>query len=221
MRSYLPEAAIGLGVLFAGLAVLIAFVPVPIATIDSSVHMLVVSFQTPVWSNVFLVVTAFGGVEAVVAIFLVLLYLYRHRPDLIARLLLALVGATISGEYVKNLLHRARPMTLAWLPPINSYSFPSGHATDSMVLYGFLAVLLYVHAHSRPQKFFAIVIPAMIILLVGFSRLALNYHFFTDVLGGYLLGAFWLAASFVLPLYRTLYHYDEVTHTEPITHPLV
>ncbi|MBA3788795.1 phosphatase PAP2 family protein [Patescibacteria group bacterium] len=221
MKRYLPHSAFGFATVFILLAALITLFPVTLSVVDTFVHTLAIPLQTPGWSNVFVVITTFGSTEAVIAVFLVIAYLYRHRPDIIARLLLALLGATISGEYIKELLHRARPTTLAGLQAIHSYSFPSGHSNESMVLYGFLGVLLFIHAKSRPAKIAAIIVPTLIILLVGVSRIVLNYHYLTDVLGGFMLGAFWLAVSFAIPLYRTLYHYDTVSHTEPITRPLV
>lgn len=220
MRKYLYHAATGFGILFCVLAVLISLPNEIVSTMDSYGHMLALQFQTQAWSNIFIVVTTFGSTTGIIAGLITLMAIYRHRPDLIARLTLALLGTTITGEYLKTLFHRARPAALSWLQSINSYSFPSGHSSESMVLYGFLGILLYAHSSSKLRKFFAIIIPAVIILLVGFSRLALGYHYLSDVLGGYALGVFWITLVLAIPLYYQFYHLNS-DGTEPIVRPVL
>jgi undecaprenyl-diphosphatase len=220
MRSSRSSLAVGFVFLFLLVAGVVFFLPATAAAIDSFGRLIAQPFQTLRGTNTFLVVTAFGSTTGIIAGMFVLMALYRHRPDIISRLLIALLGVTITGEYLKDVFHRARPVPLSWLEPLHSYSFPSGHSSESMVLYGFLALLLYVHATSRARKVMAIAIPAVIIVLVGFSRLVLSYHFLTDVLGGYALGAAWIAISFSIPLYYALYHQNP-DHTEPIIRPLL
>jgi membrane-associated phospholipid phosphatase len=220
MRNLRSSFALGFALLFLLLAGVIFLIPASAGHIDSFGQMLAQPLQTHLGLNVFLLVTAFGSTMAIIAGLIVITLLYRHRPDIIARLVLALLGVTITGTYLKDLFHRARPITLSFLDPIHSYSFPSGHSSESMVLYSFLALLLYTHAKSRTYKILAIAIPAVIILLIGFSRLVLNYHFLTDVLGGYLLGAFWVSFSLAIPLYYAFYHQNP-DYTEPVIRPLV
>lgn len=224
MKRYLPQSAIAFGILFCILAVAVSLSLSGVADIDSFGASLALPFQTLAGLNVFLVVTAFGSLTGIITGMFIVMAVYRHRPDIIARLLIALLGVTISGEYLKNFFHRARPPVLSLLQPIESYSFPSGHSSESMVLYGFLAMLLYVHSGSgrwsTVRKAFAIAVPAVVILLIGFSRLVLDYHYLTDVLGGYSLGAFWLVFSFSIPLYYQLYHQNR-DRTEPIVRPVL
>ena len=225
MRKALPYLAGIFGALFLVLTTLVMYAPQSVMGFDAYVHALVVPLQNPAWANAVLVFTNFGSVAGIIAGVIVVMCVYRHRPDVVARLFIALVGTIVSGEFVKELVHRARPETLPWLQPIlNSYSYPSGHSDGSIVFYGFLAVLLYMHTRSRFRKVFAILLPSILILLIGISRLVLNYHYATDVLGGYLLGAFWLTFSLSLPLYYELYHHDpeqELVHSEPLERPVV
>jgi membrane-associated phospholipid phosphatase len=220
MRNLRNSFIVGSVALFVLLAGLVFLLPAEAIDVDSFGRMLALPFQTSTGISIFLVVTAFGSTVGIIAGMITLGIIYRHRPDIIARLVLALLGVTITGEYLKELLHRARPMTLSLLEPIHSYSFPSGHSSESMVLYGFLALLLYVHATSPMRKVLAIAIPALCILLIGFSRLVLSYHYLTDVLGGYMLGTAWIAISLSVPLYYAFYHQNP-DHTEPITRPLI
>ena len=225
MRKILPYLSAVFAVLFLGFTSLFSYSPQGIQNFDSAVHAIIVHFQSPGLVQFMLVLTNFGGVGAIIIGVFVLMIAYRHRPDILVRLWVALIGATFSGEYLKAYIQRARPETLPGLQPIlNSYSYPSGHSNGSMVFYGFLALLLYVHAPTRLRKIVAICIPGILILLVGLSRLMLNYHYASDVIGGYLLGAFWLTFSLAVPLYYELYHQttqERLAHSEPMNRPLV
>ncbi len=89
------------------------------------------------------------------------------------------------GSILKISFHGSRPY---WIDPRvqalateMTFGFPSLHATMSLSFFGLIAVLL--------KKYRLVVIGAVVvILLVGFSRVYLGVHYFTDVLGGWLLG---------------------------------
>src|SRR5579864_3221775 len=83
---------------------------------------------------------------------------------------------------LKYILHRRRPhgriiKTLG----IQSYSFPSGHAFGTVLLYGLLADLGLKHLH-HPVNLIAGFILAAIIVLTGVSRVYLGSHYPSDVL---------------------------------------
>lgn len=89
----------------------------------------------------------------------------------------------------REIVQRPRPKA-SWTPidlPI-SYSFPSAHALNSIIVYLTIGIFLARDAKSSRAKtgiFFAI---SLIILLIGFSRLALGVHYPTDVICGWILG---------------------------------
>lgn len=91
---------------------------------------------------------------------------------------------------LKMTLERARP--LAMYDGVDRFSFPSGHAASSIVLYGFLAFLL---AHGkRPKVRWAItLLAAGLVGLIAFSRLYLGAHWLSDVLASLSLGTAWVA----------------------------
>ncbi len=199
MQRFIPYLAVLFLALFLTLSAVVSFVPTVLTSFDAVVHHLATPFQTIQGIQIFQVVTFFGGTVGVVLGTIAVMWFFRHRPDIVARLLIAIIGGSVSVEYLKILFHRVRPEAISGLVIPNTYSFPSGHATSAMILYGFLAVLLYVHARTWLQKVLALTVPLAVILLVGFSRIVLEYHYPSDVLGGLLFGSFWLMLALAIP----------------------
>ncbi|WP_162428495.1 phosphatase PAP2 family protein [Pontibacter pudoricolor] len=93
-------------------------------------------------------------------------------------------------RFAKTFISRARPADVAYYQ-VEHYSFPSGHATTAMALFGLLAYFIYRHNRDKPYRKFIVWAAAILILLVGFSRIYLGVHFLSDVLAGFILGFLW------------------------------
>ncbi|HSU44428.1 MAG TPA: VTT domain-containing protein [Casimicrobiaceae bacterium] len=91
---------------------------------------------------------------------------------------------------LKSGFERARPATP--YAAIDEFSFPSGHAAISMVVYGFLAFLI---GHRKPvSKQTLLALGAVAIAaLVAFSRLYLGAHWLSDVIASFGLAIAWVA----------------------------
>jgi membrane-associated phospholipid phosphatase len=104
--------------------------------------------------------------------------------------------ATILGglvdTWVKLAVNRDRPSLEDPVATAFGHSFPSGHSMMSLVTYG---ALLLIFLPVIRRRGLAIAVVAVWVLAIGFSRLALGVHFISDVLGGYALGAAWLALN--------------------------
>lgn len=167
--------------------------------IDPWFEQMVKPLQTFGHAEFFLIITVLGSVTGIIVVALGALYFLRHNRFAQLQLILVLLSSSLSMNAAKVFVERTRPDALTWLDPLNSYSFPSGHATLAMAFYGFIAVQLYRRSRSACTRLLSILIPMLLIALVCLSRIILNYHYFTDVLGGFLLGLFWLAVIFMLP----------------------
>jgi undecaprenyl-diphosphatase len=104
------------------------------------------------------------------------------------------LGGGIIDTLVKVAVGRPRPEVDEPIISAFGKSFPSGHSMQSVVCYGAL-LLVFLPTLSGRVRTLAIATYVFIPLAIGFSRLSLGVHFISDVLGGYVLGAAWLAAS--------------------------
>jgi undecaprenyl-diphosphatase len=102
-----------------------------------------------------------------------------------------IIGANIFFSSLKLVFHRARP-DLHRLIEIGGYSFPSGHATNAFALYGILTFLLWRHISPQSGRILLIFISALMILMIGISRIYLGVHYPSDVIAGYFISGFWL-----------------------------
>jgi undecaprenyl-diphosphatase len=105
----------------------------------------------------------------------------------------AMLGDAVILETIKMAIHSARPLNE--LINESSFSFPSGHTSGSVVFCGLLTYLAWQHWKSSKVKTSSSMLSVIVTSIVGFDRIYLNVHWFSDVLGGYLLGIFWLTFS--------------------------
>jgi undecaprenyl-diphosphatase len=121
------------------------------------------------------------------------------------QLALVLIAVTMIGrglaEAQKYSIARVRPDLEPHLVVVRTSSFPSGHATSSMIF--FLTVALALTAGRRWHRL-AVAGALLLSLLVGTSRVMLGVHWPSDVIGGWAFGALWVMLTLRLaePLFR-------------------
>jgi undecaprenyl-diphosphatase len=148
----------------------------------------------PTLDRAALEVTALGDAVVVAAIALVagtLLWLLGRRAY--AMLLAAAVGGAWGlASVLKLVLDRPRPRVFEWgTHEVTSSSYPSGHATLSMVLLAALVYIIHRLSARRGTVIAALLVAGGAVLLVGASRLYLGVHYPSDVLAGYGVGFSW------------------------------
>lgn len=120
--------------------------------------------------------------------------LIRRRWRLAVHVAVTGLGALVLSPAVKELVGRLRPVVEMPLDSAPGPSFPSGHALGSTVTYG-LVLLVFLPVLPRRARVPAIAAAGVLVLAIGFTRLALGVHFLSDVLAGWLLGLAWLAVT--------------------------
>ena len=144
-------------------------------------------------TQVFMWITQLGNVYAISALFVFSFLVLLSMRKRVEALCLAgsLLACFLSTYFLKYELERPRPEHAFYLE--TSFSFPSGHASMSVVLYGMLAYLLVKRFKKMRQKMLVIVPSVLLVLLIGASRIYLDVHYLSDVLGGLLLGSIFLS----------------------------
>lgn len=128
----------------------------------------------------------------------ILFLLWKRSWPAVATLVVAVPGGMLLNELLKLEVHRQRPFFVDPFGSWSGYSFASGHSIGATLLYGQIALLLIPVLKDRHGRGLTIGLAALLILLVGLSRIALGAHYLSDVLGGIVLGIFWLMLCFWL-----------------------
>lgn len=139
-------------------------------------------------------VTALGGRVVVYMVVLVAsAFLWQSRHHYSAGLLwVAVLGSGFVNSALKLSFNRPRPNVFPWRTEhVGLTSFPSGHAMTSMVAYGTLAFLIARLAPTAWQRRVVWILAAVVIVLVGLSRLYLGVHYPSDVVAGFVVGGAW------------------------------
>jgi len=137
-------------------------------------------------------------------------FLFRYKRESLFVILTGLSGAI--STLIKLVINRPRPSEplVRVLGKNLQQSFPSGHVMFYIVFFGFITVLMFrLAAIPKFLRIFFASISVLMIFLVCFSRIYLGAHWFTDVLGGFLLG--------LLCLYFLSYFYMKNSPGQPIT----
>jgi undecaprenyl-diphosphatase len=124
-------------------------------------------------------------------------YERRGRYGLVV-IVVTLVGRGLA-ELQKYGIERFRPEDEVHLVPVSTPSFPSGHATSSMIVYLTLALVL---ASESRWKWPAVAGALVLSFCIGLSRLMLGVHWPTDVVGGWAFGLLWVLLA--LPIAQRL-----------------
>ena len=137
------------------------------------------------------------GSPAILAIVLIAsavsLWLFRQW-SLLAGLISAVLGGLALDSSLKHVFQRIGPrLDKPWIAEAG-WSFPSGHAIASVVVYGFVAYTLLLALKRPSQRVLVIAGFVTIAIAIGFSRIYIGAHYFSDVLAGYMVGVAWLTA---------------------------
>lgn len=143
----------------------------------------------------------------VVTVVLTAVLLIRRHWKLAAFAVLTIAASSLLNTGVKDLVNRQRPLVAQPFVNEPGASFPSGHSQAAVVGYGVLLLLL-LPALNHTWRRVAAVVAVIMVIGIGFSRVALAAHFVSDVLAGFVLGAVWL--GLMTAIFRPWRHIEDV-----------
>ena len=184
----------------------------PLVRADQGVYQLMQGLRTPWGDRIMVFLTELGDsvVIALVAAAVLAWLLWRRNWRAAGYWAGAVGFGQLAATLIKQVLQRPRPLADLY-EGLSTYAFPSGHATMSMVVYGFLAVLV-ARSVFPPRRWLAYAVAALLICAIATSRLYLGAHWLSDVIGGLSLGLAWVCLlaiayyrhSTAVPLPRSL-----------------
>jgi membrane protein DedA with SNARE-associated domain/membrane-associated phospholipid phosphatase len=164
----------------------------PLVIADQAVYHFFQSLRTPWADHILVGITELGdsfvNICITGAVLLVLLFKRCYRAA--GYWVLTILGGVLGIQLLKLALHLPRPVAI--YDGASAFGFPSGHTTLSVILYGFLAILLVAGLSNRLRWgiFLAVL---LISFIIAISRLYLGAHWLSDVMGGFFIGTSWVA----------------------------
>jgi undecaprenyl-diphosphatase len=168
------------------------------AMIDTDINLWVPSIQSISLTYVALAISFVFDTYSLLVITLAIsaiLFIRSHRGE--SLLLLGTMGGdTVLLATIKNLVHSSRPLNS--LVTDSGFAFPSGHTAGSIVFFGLIAYFAWQKWKTPKPRALVGTLCVTTSTVVGFDRLYLNFHWFSDVLGGVMLGLSWLTFSILM-----------------------
>jgi undecaprenyl-diphosphatase len=144
-----------------------------------------------------------AGVLTWLVVLGIVLLLTRRRWLLAGYLAANGVAALVLDPSLKALIGRLRPVVPNPVAVGGGNSFPSGHSLNSLICYGAL-LLVFLPAVPRRRRWIPVTAVAVVVVLVGLSRVMLGVHFVSDVVGAWCVGTAWLGLTvFAFGIYRS------------------
>jgi undecaprenyl-diphosphatase len=154
----------------------------------------------PVWlTQAFIDITALGGLTlrwlfgAAAIGFLIDI---RRRIEA-GWLAASIIGSSLLNMLLKAFLDRPRPEIVPHLAASSGSSFPSGHAMVAAAVYLTIGIMLAETQKRFAVRVYVMVFFAILVFLIGASRVYLGVHWPSDVLAGWTVGAAWALMMFV------------------------
>lgn len=161
-----------------------------IITLDNNIHNYILSIRSTTLTNIFKFITSFGGSTFLLILTTILFILVKNKKISI-NIILNLFIIFLLNQITKNIFLRERPLGINLINE-TGYSYPSGHAMVSLAYYGYLIYLINKTKIHKILKISSTILLSLLILLIGLSRIYLGVHYFTDIIGGFLLSTTYL-----------------------------
>lgn len=156
--------------------------------------------SAPWLDNLFIFITWLGDIifVATAAALTCLVLAKRARQRSAIFMASNIIGSVIISHSLKLLFARQRPDLWQALVTESTFSFPSGHAIASCTLALSICIVLW----RTKWRWSAVILGAIYVALVGFSRLYLGIHYPSDVIGGWLISIDWVLIVFMISMLK-------------------
>lgn len=172
-----------------------------IVEIDNIVYNAISHLISNNTTQIMLFLSHLGSATTLIILSISFLLLFKSKRDA-KYVTINLIVIFILNRIIKVIIARPRPNILRIIEE-GGYSFPSGHAMVSMAYYGLLIYLIQKKIKSKQLKYILIAILIVLILGIGISRIYLGVHYFTDVIGGFIISILYLIA--LIAIYNKKY----------------
>lgn len=161
-----------------------------------------------IWSNklmIFITNVLSPEVLLTIALLAAIYFFSKKNWYKAALIFIGSAGGLVLGAIAKRLIGRTRPSGGLILE--NGLSFPSQHALMVLIFFSLVMLIFTKKIKNKALKSLFIFSNLFLIILVGWSRVYLKAHWFSDVMAGFALGLFWLtflilAFAIVIKLFK-------------------
>lgn len=163
--------------------------------LDDAIHDVITHLYCPALDVIMRIITFFASDIVIVSIVILsMLYLFIENKKMKS----LFVGLTISASMLTYLIfnitiQRARPIYISIME--TRFSYPSGHTTASITIYGLFLYIINKGNYSKKTKKILSSICLFFMIFIPLSRLYLGAHFVSDVIGGILLASLYITLS--------------------------
>ncbi len=162
---------------------------------DDAVHELITNLYCPFLDVLMRIITFFASDIVIISIVVLsMLYLFvenKKKKSLFVGLTIG--SAMLIYLFFNTVIQRARPIYISIAE--TRYSYPSGHTTASITIYGLFLYIINKGNYSKKMKRLLSSICLFFMIFIPISRLYLGAHFISDVIGGLLLASLCIVLS--------------------------
>lgn len=175
--------------------------------LDKELLLLITSMRTPALNGPAVDITALGSVTLLTLFttFLLILFALKKHWFNFFQLLIAQAGSGLISRTTKAMYMRPRPSIVESLVSVTHYSYPSGHSLAVATFYVTIGLILCEYYRSHYQRMAIFFLGAVMMILVGGSRIYLGVHYPSDVLGGLAMGSAW---ALIIPAFLSYHRRD-------------
>ncbi|MEM3074860.1 MAG: phosphatase PAP2 family protein [Candidatus Pacearchaeota archaeon] len=160
--------------------------------IDNIVNSFIPEIQNPIFILISTWIDYFFNIITIFIILLIIsvVFLLKNHKRKTIILSVGFILITFITSILKYLIHRARPLNNLIFE--NDFSYPSGHVSITLVFFGLLLYLFWDSFKNKKEKIFVTTSYCLVVVIVAFSRVYLNVHWLSDIIGSIFIGLFTL-----------------------------